>query len=291
MNILKQKTTFLKNKFFKSKYKIGNISLIIPPNYALPRYQQKFKLYDRFLPFLVKHLKSNGIIIDVGANIGDTTLALIQNCENPIYAIEPSSYFYSFLEKNINSLDFTSRNRIRLFKKLIGSGTINGSLNHTKKGTASINPENLNNISEFISLDSLIEPSTEVNLLKVDTDGFDFDVLLSAKEIIIRDRPILFWENEIIDDFQISGFKQLYQFLAENGYNNVCIFDNFGNIITIENDFKTLENINQYLFSMKKCNCTRTFYYVDVLAFTEKESQVFKPIQEYKEDNIKNSFN
>lgn len=283
MTSLKKMFKYIINKFFDSKFKIGNYTITVPPNYALPRYQEKFKLYDRFLPILVKHIDSTGSIIDVGANIGDTTIALVQNCNNTFFSIEPSSFFFQYLEKNIDLLDKSTKNRIKLLKKLIGTGNINGVLDHTSKGTASINISTVTSNNEFIKLDDLIVNQLKIDLLKVDTDGFDFDVILSAKNLIQNSHPIIFWENEIIDTMQIDGFQKLYKFLIEKGYTNIIIFDNYGNIISEDNDFQTLTNINSYLLSMRKYNCTRTFYYVDVLAWTEKDNKTI--------ENTKNNYN
>jgi len=59
------------------KYKIGIYEIEIPTNFTLPDNQKYFKLYDRFLPVLAKNISSDKIIIDVGANIGDTAIAIL----------------------------------------------------------------------------------------------------------------------------------------------------------------------------------------------------------------------
>jgi FkbM family methyltransferase len=269
-------------------YKVGDYLLDCPENYGNIDFVSKFKLYDRFLPVLVKFISSEKVIVDVGANIGDTTISIVGRCDNPIVSIEPSDFFYSFLLKNISKLDVNQRSRIKIVKNLVGSGTFGGELHHEDWGTASVKFVSEGDVSQHIPLDKLIDDMTNVALIKVDTDGFDFDVINSAKKILTASQPILYWENQINEDFQKDGYSALYRVLESMGYKYIYIFDNYGNLITVESDFQTLENINSYIFSMEVHECTRTIYYTDILACTELYStQVEMAIDEYRRNCIK----
>jgi FkbM family methyltransferase len=281
MNLLR------KSKKVRGNYIIGKYRIKIPPNFALPFYQEKFRLYDRFLPILAKNLPSNKTIIDVGANIGDTAVAILQKCDNQIICIEPSDLFFPYLEENLKSLTPDDFSRVRTLKKFVGTGLLTGELTHNEAGTATIKINDKSNTSSHIELDKLVDDTYNVVLLKVDTDGFDFDVIQSAEKVCSNSEPILFWENEISEDFQSIGFNALYSFLTIKGYKYIYIFDNFGNLITEESNFETLKNINSYLISMKKNDCTRTVYYTDILATTEKYHLIAKnAIEEYKKEWI-----
>jgi FkbM family methyltransferase len=269
------------------KYKIGKYELKIPLDYALPYYQKQLKLYDRFLPILAKYISSRKLVIDVGANIGDTAIAILQECENPIICIEPSEVFSPYLDENVKGLNTKDFSRIKIINKLVGTGKFEGELINLFGATASININSENNITTPVPLDSLIEDHSNVLLLKVDTEGFDFDVIKSAEKILSASEPILYWENQISEDFQYNGFDELYIFLANYNYKYIYIFDNFGNLVTEESDFETLKNINAYLYSMEKFGCTRSFSYTDVLASTEKNHLIIKnAINKYKTEWI-----
>jgi len=257
----------------RTKYKIGNFEIEMPPDFALPRYQKTNRLYDRFLPVLVKNItpeNKDRIIIDVGANIGDTVIAMLQNSDNPVICIEPSDYFFPYLERNLKSLPSSASSRVKTIKKLIGTGFISGTLDHTDGRTATLKVDESHGVSTHVALDKLIDDKSNVILLKVDTDGFDFDVINSAESILSDSNPLLFWENEITEDFQLKGFNKVYDLLHEKGYKYVYIFDNYGNLITESVGFDILKNINSYAYSIRKHNCTTTFYYTDILAATEK---------------------
>lgn len=268
----------------KKRYTIGKYIISIPPNFALPTLQKNLKLYDRFLPVLAKNINStNQLIIDVGANIGDTTIAMMQQCKNSFLCVEPSTIFLPYLEENLSKLSAEDFKRITVVKKLVGTGVLSGELDHTLGGTASIKIENIAKSPTHTPLDTIIKESDNVILLKVDTDGFDFDVLKSAVNTLQHSEPILFWENEISEDFQYEGFTELYTLLLQKGYKYIYVFDNFGNLITEETNFETLKNINAYIYSATKKGCTRTFYYTDILAATEKNHSIVKQaIDEYK---------
>lgn len=238
-------------------YKIGDYTLKLPPGHWLPKYQNTYSLYDRFLPVLAKYLSSNKTIIDVGANIGDTTIAVMQTCKNPIIAFEPDEVFYSYLVKNISSLPVPEQNRIKIYKEFIGTG-------------------------HCVPLDHLI-PDTDIVLLKVDVDGFDWDVLNSAGAILSRSEPVLFWENDITTDKQLQKFTELYGQLIKRGYRYLYIFDNFGNLMMRKTDYESLNEINNYLHTLRKTGSPLPFYYTDVLAVTERyHNQVTKAVCEYQ---------
>ncbi|MFC1755523.1 hypothetical protein ACFL96_19385, partial [Thermoproteota archaeon] len=63
--------------------------------------------------------------------------------------------------------------------------------------------------------------------------------------------------------------------------------DNFGNLILEKADFSALRDINSYIYSMNKFNCTRTLYYVDILASTERNHLLVKAaVEQYKREWI-----
>lgn len=66
---------------YSASYKVKNFDLQIPIDHRLPLYQSQFANYDRFLPHLAKQLDSNDLVIDIGANVGDTVAAML--LENP----------------------------------------------------------------------------------------------------------------------------------------------------------------------------------------------------------------
>src|SRR3981189_2700602 len=69
-------------------------------------------------------------------------------------------------------------------------------------------------------------------LIKTDTDGTDFDILLSSLDVIGACRPILYFEYK--PDIRQDGIAQSIQAitaLRAAGYTRFLVYDNFGNYL------------------------------------------------------------
>ena len=278
--------TWKLKSIFQQRYSVGGVKIVLPPKHTLPYFQSKHPLYDRFLPILAKYVDKDGIIVDVGANVGDTAIMMMENFPNHIYCFEPSSKFFPYLAKNTSEINNLG-DRLQIFKEMVGTGRLSGSLTHNA-GTASFSVgEDFLSDESFLRLDNLVEAERKVSMIKVDVDGFDFDVLLSSEKIIENHHPILFWENQILQDFQFDGFNSLYRFLEEKEYEHVFVFDNFGNLVLEDTDFNSVKNLNNYTDSMNRHSCSRTFFYTDILASTkENYSKVKMALADYKSNWI-----
>lgn len=259
------------------QYLIGKHSITLPASHMLPIYQAEHKLYDRILPFLCRTLTDpKALIIDIGANVGDTAYAMAQVCNNKIICIEPEPSFFSLLCKNLDALPY-DKSRFEAYQCLIGTGHFNGIL---IKSDSSASVQNVGRDSQklpFITLNQFclkarIE-TNEIQLIKVDTDGFDGDVLLSGLEVIERWHPLLFWENQIDNSAQHQSFLTLYKELEKLGYCTLWIFDNFGAPIMAGAGFNALKNISDYLEILNGKYSARTFHYVDVLACSQANDE------------------
>lgn len=156
------------------------------------RYQKKFPLYDKFLPILAKYLPLEGTIIDIGANIGTTTLGMRKECYNPIIAIENDPKALKYLAQNLTETD-----------------------------NVTIIPDSI-----LYCLDKLRNMQNIV-LYKSDIDGYDWVVL---KGIDLSDEPIIFFENEVRNyskELFYEGYKRLdkYSFYVFDNYGNLMLED------------------------------------------------------------------
>lgn len=251
---------------------IGKHPIVLPASHMLPVYQAKYELYDRFLAFLCATItNSNGLIIDIGANVGDTAYAMAQACNNKIVCIEAEPSFFSLLCKNLDSLPY-DKNRFQAYNTLVGTGHYNGVLVKSDS-TASVHTVDGCVKSHYVTLDQFILDTlndARITLIKVDTDGFDGDVLISGLNLINRQRPLLFWENQFDTPDQRQSFLNLYDSLEKLGYKTLWIFDNFGAPLLSDAGFDALRSINNYLTVLNDKHSARTFYYVDVLASTDE---------------------
>jgi FkbM family methyltransferase len=141
--------------------------------------------------FLTKSLKKDSICFDVGANIGLYSLFFLQqSSDSKVFAFEPSSNF-RFLEQNIPEF---LKNRFQAFN--LGLGDVDGvseneiweSFGH-KKVKVSVN---------FSTLDTFLKhnPVERIDFLKIDTDGFETQILRGAGETLLKYRPLIIIESD-----------------------------------------------------------------------------------------------
>ena len=156
---------------------IDNKKIILPPGHLLSLYESVYPKYDRFLPTVIGKIKENEVIIDIGANIGDTLFRLLNINTRPYYyCIEADNFFFEYLQKNKKSLDVNIQNKIILIKTLVGD-QLNGNLSETTTGTKSLIESDLGIKSKKLD-DIIMEYKIKnIKLIKVDVDGFDYNIL------------------------------------------------------------------------------------------------------------------
>ena len=207
--------------------RVGNIHLWLPPEHLLPIYKQKYRLYDSFLPVLANRLPKNSIVVDVGANIGDSCKSMYGiNSSLNFVCIEPDTKFFKYLKFNTRKIP---KQNLFLHKLLVtesgGSFKLVG-----KGGTKSMQVSNQSTI-KTATLDSLcagLDVNSQISLIKSDVDGFDFDVLLSGRSIISEKQPLVFAEFSFVDGSSLSKYLSAVNFLISANYTHAFIFKNVG---------------------------------------------------------------
>lgn len=266
------------------KCKFTKFAIKLPAGHKLPEYQKAHPKYDRFLPHIAKFLNPSDVVIDIGANVGDTLAGMVD--KNPVLhyiCIEPDDSFYKYLLSNIELIKNTfSDLRVDTIKSLIGKNVTDVELKGVG-GTKHATFTNSNGI-QSISLDSIIENmnNPSVRLLKTDVDGYDYDVLDSSFSLLEDKKPIIFFECQYDQSFQIDGYKKTVTRLTELGYQDWTIFDNFGGVVLRTSDIGALFHLIDYVALQNSKGTSRTMYYLDVLAVVASDSVfIDKVLSEY----------
>tara|TARA_A100001015_G_C15016834_1_gene725922 strand:- start:1364 stop:2209 length:846 start_codon:yes stop_codon:yes gene_type:complete len=174
-------------------------------------------------------------IIDIGSNIGDKSLSLCQNLINQkinnfkIYSIEPTEYAFQKQTQNLN-LNPILKKKIQLSKfyvlndkkkinKVYASWKLNTVSNDHKIHQGIF--KNINKNTKNISLDKFIDKNKikKLIILKIDTDGFEMEILKSCIKYIKKHNVIIFMEYApyLIKE-QGSNEKDFYNFVNKNGF-------------------------------------------------------------------------
>jgi FkbM family methyltransferase len=253
------------------RLRVGHRSLLMPWSHNLPLILKSSPLYETEIGRLAEHLvTSDGelVMIDAGANIGDTFATLPKLNPAKFLCIEGSERYYDLLRRNLESDP-----QVQLEFALLTDVKRGGQRARIKEieGTAHIEmTDDASAAAPWRTLDEVIELHPEfakANFLKVDCDGYDLLVLKGAPGFLERTKPCLhiefgpqLWRMyggcEIAD-----GLEFLFQF----GYKEVLVYDNLGYFIARDSvrNSRVLEILSDYAMRHP------AWFYLNVLAFHE----------------------
>ncbi|MFK7891364.1 MAG: FkbM family methyltransferase [Granulosicoccus sp.] len=264
----------------KKKYGLNGSFIELDYTHSLPDYQKEHPSYDRFLPHLVKYLPDNSVVIDVGANIGDTLVAMVgSNSSLEYISIEADDEFFSDLEKNAELLRATNEKlKITTVKQLVGidvddvSLAGSGGTKYAVPGGGQLKSKSLDKTLGELNIDQL-----SLSLLKTDVDGYDWDIIRSSYNVL-KHCPYVFFECEYKNDSQLKEYKDLFDELITRGYTKFAFFDNYGQYICTTSAISHILELLAYVERQNLYNSTRTLYYYDILAHSLEHAQEFDRI-------------
>jgi len=161
-------------------------------------------IYDQkdFIP------KEGDIVIDVGAYYGDSSIYWAKKYKCIVYAYEPLLDVYNIFLKNIklNGLE----GRVIPYNIALGKG---GKVSFDRE-TNMMTKNTIGDIIETKKLDDFSFPA--LNLLKIDTEGFELDVLEGALATINKFKPKI-----ILEVHSKKLKKECIEILKPLGYNKI----------------------------------------------------------------------
>lgn len=172
-------------------------------------------MYDFNNMHLVKILLRNGgVFFDIGANIGSYTLVASEQESAAVYAFEPHPATFKTLRNNI---DFNRRTNVRPFN--IAIGRMDGKIDFTDGATSTTNHIERASSGKSIKVPCrrgstfCEENAITPDFMKIDVEGFEFDVLSSFGEILNRVK-VCFVEINGLSDLRSHGRKEIVDYLA-----------------------------------------------------------------------------
>ncbi|BCK88812.1 hypothetical protein MIZ01_2618 [Sideroxyarcus emersonii] len=207
---------------------------LIPKRYHLPVfyfYYRAFGKLEHELVVLPKLVSECRVAVDIGANRGLYTYSLAKFCKK-VVCFEPQPWCYSkiaaYAKPNVVA------HNVGLSSSL---GTLNLYIPHDSRGTkldglASFRPTTNSEMLEVPvkRLDDFM--LAEVDFIKIDVEGHEYEVLEGAKETILANKPVLLIEieqrhlnrpiDEIINKIIQFGYEGFY--LHEQDMVNISNF-------------------------------------------------------------------
>jgi FkbM family methyltransferase len=154
--------------------------------------------------------KEDFVVMDIGTNNGAVLMQLCQKVNNGfVYGFEPDPTNFVRCQTNValNDLKNLRVNNIGLGKEagrlsLVVVDETNMGMNKISSDFSSADSGVIiNTVDNFIAENAI----TRVDLVKIDTEGFELNVLLGAAELLRNMKPILFIE---LDDNNLKDQKQ-----------------------------------------------------------------------------------
>lgn len=155
------------------------------------------KYFNEEYPTLNSLLSKGDNVVDIGANLGFFTLMIsrIIGNEGKIFCFEPSLLTYNKLISNLKINEIQNA-----YPENFGIGSKDGhyKLKRNKKysGLSSIVVNNSNHVYEeeikVTTLDNyFLNKNVKIDLIKIDTEGFEPEVLRGAEKVIKNYKPII----------------------------------------------------------------------------------------------------
>jgi FkbM family methyltransferase len=235
----------------------------------LPVYQARHPYYDtlpRRLGAFVRDHRGALTCLDVGANIGDSVAAFMGSSQDRFLAVEPSPKFFRMLQAN-----WADDVRVTPIEVMCSSGNQSAEFSiRERNGTASIVETQTGATMKRQLLDEVLAEHPAfigANVIKVDTDGHDFEVLVGAAKTIAANRPAVLWECDVFARADYTeGVLRTLALFKNSGYRNYLVYDNFGYLVgsySLDDD----SAIKSLLFYQ----LTSELQYFDLLFMTEPE--------------------
>lgn len=207
---------------------------------------------QEMIDFFKKFIKKGDLVIDIGANIGDTTvlMALAAGSSGITLGFEPNPYVYKILEKNA-SLNKGKQNIVPLpyaitvkeeeFYYISSEASFaNGGISPTKNSIHGkfIYPDKIKGINLQVLLEQKYNDKLKnLSFIKIDTEGYDKEIIKSISGLIEKYKPAI-----VAESFKYSTPEEkveLYNVISQHEY-EIFYFEDF--------------NINARIIKLEKSN-------------------------------------
>jgi FkbM family methyltransferase len=257
---------------------IANARLLLPSGNRLPLFLKHNPQYNANLPRIAKQVKAKYAaltLIDVGANVGDTVAFLRAEARFPILCIEGDEQFFSILQKNL--AQFAD---VKAVQAYVGVTTETAPLeiNHNAT-TAQLVPSSSTADLQMRTLTDVLAqfPAfAQSKILKIDTDGYDGQVLRGARAYLEAVQPVVFFEYmpDELAAFGDNGLS-LFPFLHEVGYRDALIYDNAGDLMLSLRVDAALRWQELHIYFSGR----RGLRYMDLAVFAEQDRDLFENVR------------
>lgn len=165
-------------------------------------------------------------VIDIGAHCGSWAVGYAKHFKR-VWAFEPNPNNYRYLEHNAGKID-----NIRIHNVALGAMSAEVQMNPGKDNSGQWHMSRKRGVPATVKTLDSIYFDEDIDLIKMDAEGFEFDVLLGAVGTIRMHQPVICLEKNGlglrygIDDKVIDQLlKRLgYEFVARENKDYVYVY-------------------------------------------------------------------
>ena len=180
------------------------------------------------------------LVLDVGANVGDVTLAALRSYpECRVICFEPVNATFEILKTRLSSYG----DRVTIYKKALSSVNGESEINITSfhgansilaqsKMHSALNPHVREIGKERIALVRLDDigqqfPDKKIDIMKIDVEGHEYDVINGGKHFIQDNVDTIIVEASLMRDlsWDSQSIVGVFSLLSEMGFRWVNVFD------------------------------------------------------------------
>jgi FkbM family methyltransferase len=216
---------------------------IILPDHRADRPEWKTGWEVKRIASMMDNLKKGDLVLDIGTEEGDISALLAQKCEN-IIMFEPNPKVWA----NVKAI--WSHNDLKIpLACFVGFASASTELNPPQRDVTQfmsfgefprcadgelIGNHGFKHLAQEVATTAQIKldefmllyfPQKKVDMITIDVEGAEFEVLKGTKEILTRDRPLVY--VSVHCEFMFNYFNQyagdLIGYMKECGYKFECL--------------------------------------------------------------------
>jgi FkbM family methyltransferase len=223
----------------------------------------------------VFHAYPNALMIDVGANVGDTAAIVKTAMDVPIICIEGDPAVLPLLRQNVAPMKTVTAcqhylgERMEDVEVIIQKEGWDSTIVPVKSGEFSTSKT-----MSLVKLDEVVAGLAlphMCKLLKVDVEGFDFKVLRGASSLLQKDKPVIIfeWNHQNLEQIGEASMG-IFPYLSALDYEDILIFDGQGDFMMPGKvtDAGLLQDLYDYSRNLKG------LFYYDICVFPKQDSNM-----------------
>lgn len=182
--------------------------------------------YERYMLKDIASRYNGGIIVDVGANVGNHTVffgLLARSQAGAVIAIEPGQDAFALLTENVvtnglsetvKCLNVAAGDKHGTVSLAAGSATNNGAMRVVAEG---------DNVLETVAVEplaDLLDGADPIAIIKIDVEGYEIAVLRGLQGTLQKHQPLIYIEAK-----NDSEKKAIDDCIGSLGYKSVAVFN------------------------------------------------------------------